>query len=78
MKQLFISSLLGRSFLCRCTILNQTRLRNASTEVHKPIKKILVANRGKVFIFCKNVISLLFIEGDNLSQGLLKNQAKKY
>ena len=56
MKQLFIKNLLGKSFLCRYTVLSQAGLRHASSEVHKPIKKILVANRGKEYTFCCKVL----------------------
>ncbi|GIY75433.1 pyruvate carboxylase, mitochondrial [Caerostris darwini] len=51
MQQFYVRSSLGKSFLWRSLVYQQIRSRHSTgQEVHKPIKKILVANRGEIAI----------------------------
>ncbi|XP_015913705.1 pyruvate carboxylase, mitochondrial [Parasteatoda tepidariorum] len=51
MKQFLIRTSIGKSYLWRSLVYQQARQGHAtSQEVHKPIKKILVANRGEIAI----------------------------
>lgn len=50
MHQFFIRSVLGKSYICRSVAISQLKFRHGSSEVHRPIKKILVANRGEIAI----------------------------
>lgn len=60
MQQFFVRSILGKYFICRSIAFSQARFSHESSEVHKPIKKILVANRG-TFFFTNETFFFFFL-----------------